>query len=147
MILRYVAAAWHERWRQARVDAGYSSAEKLAAEVGAHRLTATAWETGRATPSQHYRHALGGLNAEFAALILELDSETQPVELGQLIRRTVIEVLHEVQFPRLEALEVQVQQRARAETVDEGFRALEAAIDRLVEQLSSREMLGGGSPE
>lgn len=37
---------------------------------------------------------------------------------------------------RLEALEAQVGELARAETVDQGFAALEAAIDALAERLS-----------
>lgn len=133
---------WHARFRAAREAAGLSQGQ-LGARVGVGYRSVLRWEKGHHLPSPEQQHALAGISPEFAALILELDSEPQPVDLEQLIRRTVIEVLHEVQFPRLEALEVQVQQRADADTVARGFAHLEAAIERLSEQLSSQAQTAG----
>jgi transcriptional regulator with XRE-family HTH domain len=59
-------------------------------------------------------------------------------ELRPLIREAVIDVLREEQFPRLEALEAQVAERAPAEMVAEGFEALQRAIRRLERRLPPR---------
>lgn len=125
--------SWHNRWREARIAAGFTSADKLSVALRergltTHRMTAQAWETGQQKPVPETRAVLATISPLFGPLLDEIPD--RPPSRADLLSR--LDIL-EARLVSLEAEHAASQEGVSATLADHrrSLNALTKTVDRL----------------